>query len=134
LTVTTPSRPLPAQTPSPRWWDRELTFKQLFIGAILISAGVSALSLVFNHAIDFDPEGWIVYAREVFGLAPLNTNGFPAWKPLPVILIGPFTLLSRGEADVYYWLFITRAASVLTVFAVAALANRFGGRWASQSG
>jgi len=132
LTVTTSSRP---DTTHASWYSRwqriEFTSAQLFIGAILIAAGLSAISLVFNHSIDYDPEGWIVYARELFGPQALNTSGFPAWKPLPVFLIGPFTLLTRGEADVYYWLFITRAASVLTVFAVASLANRFGGRWAA---
>lgn len=96
-----------------------------------IAALISAISLLFNHAIDYDPEGWIVYAREAFGAAPINTSGFPAWKPLPVILIGPVTLLSRGGGDVYYWLFITRACAVLTVFAAAALAYRFGGRVAA---
>jgi hypothetical protein len=92
---------------------------------------VSALSLLFNHAIDYDPEGWIVYGRELLGPQALNTTGFPAWKPLPAIMIAPFTLITRGEADVYYWLFITRAAAVLTVFGCAALAFRFGGRVAA---
>jgi hypothetical protein len=97
----------------------------------VISAALSALSLLFNHAIDYDPEGWIVYGRELLGSQALNTTGFPAWKPLPAIMIAPFTLITRGEGDVYYWLFITRASSVLTVFGVAALANRFGGRVAA---
>jgi hypothetical protein len=128
LTATTSSPAKPARL-SLR--DLELTPNRLLVGALLIAAGLSLLSLAFNHAIDYDPEGWIVYGRELFGMGALNTRGFPAWKPLPAILIGPFTLITRGEGDVYYWLFIARAASVLTVFAAANLAYRFGGRVAA---
>ena len=105
------------------WVDRN----RLLIGAIVIAFALSGLSLFFNHAIDYDPAGWIVYGRELLGDSSLNTTGFPAWKPLPAFMIAPFTLLSRGTADIYYWLFITRACGVLLVFSVAALAHRFGG-------
>jgi len=105
--------------------------RELLLAALVTAAVVSALSLLFNHAIDYDPDGWIVYARETFGPLAVNTDGFPAWKPLPILLIGPFTLITRGNADVYYWLFIARACAVLTVFGVAALAHRFAGRIAA---
>jgi hypothetical protein len=108
-----------------------LTPNQLLLGALTTAVALSLLSLLFDHAIDYDPEGWIVYAREVFNGQALNTTGFPAWKPLPVILIGPLTIITKGEGDVFYWLLITRAAAVLTVFGAAALANRFGGRVAA---
>jgi hypothetical protein len=128
LTATTSSPAQLARSPERRL---ELTPNQLLVGALLIAAGLSALSLLFNHAIDYDPEGWIVYARELTGPQALNTTGFPAWKPLPALLIAPVTLITRGEGDVYYWLFITRTASVLTVFGAGALAHRFGGRVAA---
>jgi len=128
LTATTSSPAKPARSPER---PLELTPNQLLVGALVIAAALSALSLLFNHAIDYDPEGWIVYGRELVSSQALNTTGFPAWKPLPAIMIAPFTLITRGEGDVYYWLFITRACSVLTVFGVAALAYRFGGRVAA---
>lgn len=120
----------PAATASPAR-KPDFTPNQLLAGAFLIAGLVSAVSLIFNHAIDYDPDGWIVYAREVFRHLSLNTSGFPAWKPLPVILIGPITWIFKGEGDVYYWLFITRACGILTVFAAASLANRYGGKVAA---
>ncbi len=108
-----------------------ITANRTLLGCVGVAALLSLISLLFSHAIDYDAEGWIVYAREAFGPQVLNTSGFPAWKPLPVILIGPFTLLTRGEGDVYYWLFITRTAAILTVFGAAALGHRFGGRMAA---
>lgn len=94
--------------------------------AVLAALAVAGVSLLFTHAIGNDPEAWIVWAREAAGPGILQTSG-PSWKPLPVILIAPFALLSRGEADVYYWLLVTRAGAVLAVVGVATLARRDGG-------
>jgi hypothetical protein len=96
-----------------------------------VTVVVTGVSLVITSGIAFDPEAWIVWARESVGSGSLNTVGGPAWKPLPVLLIAPFTWISRGQADVYYWLLIARAGAVLAVFGVAALAHRFAGRTAA---
>jgi hypothetical protein len=70
-------------------------------------------------------------AREVAGPTSLTTAGGPAWKPLPVLLIAPFTLFTRGEADVSIWLCIARAGALLAVAGVAAIAGRIAGRHAA---
>lgn len=96
-----------------------------------VAAVVAGISVIITAAIDYDPAGWIVYAREVFGHGVLDTNTFPSWKPLPVLLIGPFTLISHGFADVYWWLWLTRTLGVLAVFGVAAAAYHLAGKWAA---
>jgi hypothetical protein len=98
---------------------------------VVSSVALAALSLVVTKAIAFDPEAWIVWAREGFGPGYLTTGGGPAWKPLPVLLIGPFTWISRGEADVLFWLLIARTGAVLAVVGVSALAWRIAGRYAA---
>ncbi len=90
-------------------------------------AAIVALSLVLSAAIAFDPEAWIVWGREALGPGSLTTGGGPAWKPLPVLVLAPLTVVIRGQADVYLWLFIARAGAVLAVVGVAALARRIAG-------
>jgi hypothetical protein len=110
--------------------------RQLPIGAALVavvasSVALAAASLLITNAIAFDPEAWIVWAREGFGPGYLTTGGGPAWKPLPVLLVGPFTWITRGEADVYIWLLIARTGALLAVAGVSALAWRIAGRFAA---
>jgi hypothetical protein len=94
--------------------------------AVVLALLVAGISLLLTHAIGNDPEAWIVWAREAAGPGILQTSG-PSWKPLPVILIAPFTLFTRGEADVYWWLLVARAGAVLAVLGAASLARRAGG-------
>jgi hypothetical protein len=98
---------------------------------VISSVALAAVSLVITTAIAFDPEAWIVWAREGFGPGYLTTGGGPAWKPLPVLLLGPFTWITRGEADVYFWLMIARTGAALAVAGVSALAWRIAGRYAA---
>lgn len=101
------------------------------VGVIVAGVALATLSLTVTDAIAFDPESWIVWARELFGPGYLTTGGGPAWKPLPVLLIGPFTWLRHGEADVYFWLVVARAGALLAVASVSALAWRIEGRYAA---
>ncbi len=90
---------------------------------------LAGISLIITAAIDYDPMGWIVYSREVFGHGVLDTNTYPSWKPLPIILIGPFSFFFKGFADVYWWLWICRTSGILAVFGGAAIGYRLAGRW-----
>jgi hypothetical protein len=80
----------------------------ILLAVVVSSVALAAVSLLVTDAIAFDPEAWIVWARELFGPGYLTTGGGPAWKPLPVLVIGPLTWITRGEADVYIWLLIAR--------------------------
>ena len=111
--------------------SRKLPIGAVLLAAVLSSAALAAISLLITKAIAFDPEAWIVWVRELFGPGYLTTGGGPAWKPLPVLVIGPFTWISRGDADVYVWLLIARTGALLAVAGVAALAWRIAGRYAA---
>lgn len=107
-----------------------LSANQWFALVLVASAAISALSLWLIYAIDFDPSGWVVYGREVFGPGVLDTRNNPAWKPFPIILDGLFSLITRGEADAYFWLFVARTMGILVVVGSARLAARYAGWWA----
>ena len=111
--------------------SRKLPIGAVLLAAVLSSAALAAISLLITKAIAFDPEAWIVWGRELFGPGYLTTGGGPAWKPLPVLVIGPFTWISRGDADIYVWLLIARTGALLAVAGVAALAWRIAGRYAA---
>jgi hypothetical protein len=111
--------------------SRTLPFGAAAVAVVVVSVALAAVSLVITNAIAFDPEAWIVWARELFGPGYLTTGGGPAWKPLPVLVIGPFTWISHGEADVYFWLLIARTGALLAVAGVSALAWRIAGRSAA---
>jgi hypothetical protein len=98
---------------------------------VLLAMAIAGASLIVTAAIDYDPMGWIVYAREVFGHGVLDTNTYPSWKPLPVLLIGPFSLFAKGFADVYWWLWICRTCGILAVFGSAAIGYQLAGKWAA---
>jgi hypothetical protein len=110
---------------------RQLPVRGVLLAVLVSSVALAAVSLLITDAIAFDPEAWIVWAREGFGPGYLTTGGGPAWKPLPVLVIGPFTWITRGEADVYLWLLIARTGALLAVAGVSALAWRIAGRYAA---
>ncbi len=67
----------------------------LVVVAACLVLGV--LSLAFRSGLGYDPWAWLVWGRELTHL-DLNTLGGPSWKPLPVILIAPFTWLGAARA------------------------------------
>jgi hypothetical protein len=99
------------------------------VAAVL--AGCSVLALVslvaIPSTITFDPLTWATWAREIVHLN-LNTNGGPAWKPLPVVvdvIFAPFGSLSK-----WVWLAVARAGALLGVAMAYRLAKRLAGTWA----
>lgn len=111
--------------PSPRI-SRPLV-ASLFLGALVITI----ISLIVTPAITFDPEAWIVWARELTGPLGFSTYGGPSWHPGPVFLMMPFTAITSGHADVYYWLLLERFGAMSGLVGAFVLGARFAGWWAA---
>jgi hypothetical protein len=106
--------------PRPTRSDSELPFgldrptpRLALLGCVLL--GVASLAL--PSALGYDPWAWLVWGRELFSL-DLDTTGGPSWKPLPPLLIAPFSLYDPAAPSA--WLVIARAAA----FAAPLLAFR----------
>lgn len=96
-------------------------------GAWTVVAGlIAALSLPFGFALAFDASAWVVWGRELWSL-DIDTGAGPSWKPLPLIVTGPFALL--GDVGAAAWLLVARAGALLAVIGAARLARRIVGWW-----
>jgi hypothetical protein len=103
--------------------------RQLRIGAASV-AFLAALSLLLPYMPVYDPWGWLVWGSELAQL-DLATAAGPSWKPLPVLIDAPLSLL--GEAAPKAWLLLARAgwlaAPLLAGWLAARLAGPQTGRW-----
>ncbi len=88
---------------------------------------LASLSLLLPSTLTFDPLTWSTWAREIIHLR-LDTNGGPAWKPLPVMVDTVFAPL--GVVQKWAWLALARAGGLLAVAMAYRLARRLAGRWA----
>jgi hypothetical protein len=99
----------------------------LAVAAALIFA---AASLALPYFPVYDPWAWLVWGREV-AHGSLETTGGPSWKPLPVLLGAPLSLL--GGAAPSAWLLVARAgwlcAPLLAGLLAARLSGEGTGRW-----
>jgi hypothetical protein len=94
-------------------------------GAVLAAA--ASLALPYNPV--YDPWGWLVWGRELAAL-DLSTGSGPSWKPLPVLVGAPLSLLGSAAPDA--WLLIARGGYLAAPLLAAALAVRLAagcGRW-----
>jgi len=98
--------------------------------AAAAAVALAALSLLLPYQPVYDPWGWLVWGRELVHL-DLATEAGPSWKPLPVFVDAPFSLL--GEAAPEAWLLVARTgwllAPALAAWLVARLAGPEAGRW-----
>ncbi len=103
--------------------------RALRIGAALAVA-LAALSLALPYEPVYDPWGWLVWGRELAGLDLATGDGL-SWKPLPVLVDLPLSLL--GDAAPAGWLFLARSGWLLAVLLAgvlaAILAGEEAGRW-----
>jgi hypothetical protein len=89
-----------------------------------VAAG--ALSLIVPAAMGYDAWAWMVWGRQLAHL-DLATTGGPSFKPLPVIVVAPLSIL--GGAAPAVWLAGMRACA----FASLLLAYRLGARLAGPT-
>jgi hypothetical protein len=99
----------------------------LAVGAALVLA---AASLALPYFPVYDPWAWLVWGRELAHWS-LDTTGGPSWKPLPVLIDAPLSLLGGAAPDA--WLLIARAgwicAPLLAGLLAARLSGEEAGRW-----
>lgn len=97
-----------------------------------IAAGLvlAAASLLLPYHPVYDPWAWLIWGREI-AHGGLETAAGPSWKPLPVLICAPLSLL--GEAAPDGWLLIARSgwliAPLLAGLLAARLAGEETGRW-----
>jgi hypothetical protein len=97
-------------------------------GALAVIGGavvIAAASLLLPRALAFDPQAWVVWGRDTAHLA-LDTRGGPSWKPLPVVVTTPLSVLG-GPAPAL-WLLVARTGGLLAIAGAAVLAARLAGR------
>lgn len=98
--------------------------------AAALAVALAALSLFLPYMPVYDPWGWLVWGRELAHL-DLATGAGPSWKPLPVLIDAPLSLL--GGAAPKAWLLVARtgwlAAPLLAGWLAARLAGPALGRW-----
>lgn len=98
--------------------------------AVAVAAALAAVSLALPYLPVYDPWAWLVWGRELMH-GGLETAAGPSWKPLPVLVDAPLSLL--GGAAPKAWLLIARTgwicAPLLAGLLAARLAGEETGRW-----
>lgn len=98
--------------------------------AVGAAAALAAVSLALPYLPVYDPWAWLVWGRELLH-GSFETAAGPSWKPLPVLVDAPLSLL--GDAAPQGWLLIARAgwicAPLLAGLLAARLAGEETGRW-----
>jgi hypothetical protein len=98
--------------------------------ALAAALALAAASLALPYLPVYDPWAWLVWGRELLH-GGLETATGPSWKPLPVLIDAPLSLL--GDAAPQAWLLIARsgwiAAPLLAGLLAARLTGEAAGRW-----
>ncbi|HEX5989974.1 MAG TPA: hypothetical protein VFY75_07170 [Solirubrobacterales bacterium] len=98
--------------------------------AVAVALALAAISLALPFFPVYDPWAWLVWGRELLQ-GSFETAAGPSWKPLPVLVDAPLSLL--GGAAPKAWLLIARAGWVCAPLLAGLLAARLSGaetgRW-----
>lgn len=96
--------------------------------AVALALGAASLALPYLPV--YDPWAWLVWGRQLLD-GSLETAAGPSWKPLPVLIDAPLSLL--GAAAPKAWLLLSRAGWICAPLLAGLLAARLSrpgtGRW-----
>jgi hypothetical protein len=92
---------------------------------IACCVGLALASLAGPSVPTYDPTAWMIWGREI-AHGTLETSVGPSWKPLPVMVTAPLSLIG-DTATADGWLVIARAGMLLALVAAARVAWRLGG-------
>jgi len=104
--------------------------------AVAAAVALAAVSLALPFFPVYDPWAWLIWGRELMQ-GGLETAAGPSWKPLPVLIDAPLSLL--GGAAPKAWLLIARAGWICAPLLAGLLAARLSGegtgrwRWAAAA-
>lgn len=104
--------------------------------AVVVALALAAVSLALPFFPVYDPWAWLVWGRELLQ-GGFETASGPSWKPLPVLIDTPLSLL--GGAAPKAWLLIARAGWICAPLLAGLLAARLSGeetgrwRWAAAA-
>lgn len=97
--------------------------------AVATALALAAASLALPYHPVYDPWAWLVWGRELVG-GGLETAAGPSWKPLPVLIDAPLSLL--GEAAPEAWLLVARTGWFCAPLLAGLLAWRLSGEGAGR--
>ena len=82
------------------WW--QVPAKHFYIGLIVVSLVIAALSLLIPSTPSYDPWAWLVWGREIVHL-DLHTTGGPSWKPLPMLFTRSVRAVRQRRSPTCGW-------------------------------
>lgn len=98
--------------------------------AVVAALVLATASLALPYMPVYDPWAWLVWGHELLA-GSLETAVGPSWKPLPVLVDAPLSLL--GAAAPKAWLLVARAGWICAPLLAGLLAARLSGagtgRW-----
>ncbi|MFZ1994211.1 MAG: hypothetical protein WAU75_08885, partial [Solirubrobacteraceae bacterium] len=99
-----------------------LPSRNFYVGLVIVTLTVGALSLLIPSTPSYDPWSWLVWSRQIIHGHLTITSGGTSWKPLPMIFTIPFALFGKAAPDL--WLVVARAGALAAVVMVFRLAYR----------
>lgn len=97
--------------------------------AVVVALLLAGASLALPFYPVYDPWAWLVWGRELLD-GGLETAAGPSWKPLPVLIDAPLSLL--GDAAPKAWLLVARTGWLCAPLLAGLLAWRLTGEGAGR--